>query len=80
MSDAPQRREADQQAIVGSSPLLQATQGAEEAIGFMGERGLKFAYVVDADRRLKGYVNLKDLKGKTGWVDEYLIPAATVIR
>ena len=61
-------------------PLLQATQSVEEATGFMGERGLRFAYVVDADRQLKGYVNLKDLKGKTGWVDEFVEPAAAAIQ
>jgi len=60
-------------------PLLQATQNAEEAIGFMSERGLRFAYVIDADRTLKGYVRLRDLKGKTGWVDEFVEPAATAI-
>lgn len=61
-------------------PLLQATQSVEEATGFMGERGLRFAYVIDADRQLKGYVNLKDLKGKTGWVDEFVEPAAAAIQ
>jgi osmoprotectant transport system ATP-binding protein len=61
-------------------PLLQATQSVEEATGFMGERGLRFAYVVDADRQLKGYVDLKDLKGKTGWVDEFVEPAAAAIQ
>jgi osmoprotectant transport system ATP-binding protein len=60
-------------------PLLQATQSAEEAVGFMNERGLRFAYVIDADRTLKGYVRFKDLKGKTGWVDEFVEPAATAI-
>jgi len=60
-------------------PLLQATQNAEEAIGFMSERGLRFAYVIDADRTLKGYVRLRDLKGKTGWVDEFVEPSATAI-
>jgi len=60
-------------------PLLQATQNLEEAVGFMSERGLRFAYVTDADRTLKGYVRLRDLKGKTGWVDEFVEPAATAI-
>jgi len=60
-------------------PLLQATQNAEEAIGFMSERGLRFAYVIEADRTLKGYVRLRDLKGKTGWVDEFVEPSATAI-
>jgi osmoprotectant transport system ATP-binding protein len=60
-------------------PLLQATQNVEEAVGFMSERGLRFAYVIDADRTLKGYVRLRDLKGETGWVDEFVEPAATAI-
>jgi osmoprotectant transport system ATP-binding protein len=60
-------------------PLLQTTQNLEEAVGFMSERGLRFAYVTDADRTLKGYVRLRDLKGKTGWVDEFVEPAATAI-
>ncbi|MBU0702640.1 MAG: ABC transporter ATP-binding protein [Chloroflexi bacterium] len=60
-------------------PLLQATQNVEQAVGFMQEQGIKFAYVIDADRTLKGYVRLKDLKGKTGWVDEFVEPAATAI-
>ena len=46
----------------------------------MAEQDLKFVYVVDADRTLKGYVRLRDLKGKTGWVDEFLEPAATAIQ
>jgi len=60
-------------------PLLQTTQSAEEAVRFMDERGLRFSYVVDADRRLEGYVRLRDLRGKTGWVDEFVEPAATSI-
>jgi CBS domain-containing protein len=60
-------------------PLLQATQGVEQAVSFMDERGLRFAYVVDADRRLRGYVRARDLQGKTGWVDEFVEPAATAI-
>ena len=60
-------------------PLLQATQDVEQAVGFMLEQGIRFAYVVDADRMLKGYVRRRDLKGKTGWVDEFLEPAATTI-
>jgi len=60
--------------------LLQATQSVEQAVGFMHEQGRKFLYVIDADRTLKGYVRLRDLKGKTGWVDEFVEPAATAIR
>jgi osmoprotectant transport system ATP-binding protein len=59
--------------------LLQATLSAEEALNMMEKEGKRFLYVVDADRRLKGYVNRKDLRGKTGWVDEYAEPVATVI-
>jgi Mg/Co/Ni transporter MgtE len=51
----------------------------EQAVGFMHEQGLKFVYVIDADRTLRGYARLRDLKGKTGWVDEFVEPAATTI-
>jgi osmoprotectant transport system ATP-binding protein len=60
-------------------PLLRATQSVEEALGYMREKVLRFVYVVDADQRLKGYVNKKDLAGKKGWVDEFTEPAATMI-
>jgi len=60
-------------------PLLRATQSVEEALGYMREKDLRFVYVVDADQRLKGYVNKKDLAGKKGWVDEFTEPAATMI-
>ncbi len=60
-------------------PLLQATQSAEQALSFMREQERRFLYVTDADRTLKGYVRLRDLKGKSGWVEEYLEPAATSI-
>ncbi len=60
-------------------PLLQATQSVEQAVGLMGEQGLQFMYVIDADRTLKGYARLKDLRGQTGWVDEFVEPAATAI-
>ena len=66
--------------VMDSRPLLlQTTQSAEEAVGLMREQGLRFIYVVDADRRLRGYVSLKNLKGKTGWVDEFVKPAAAAI-
>jgi len=60
-------------------PLLRATQGTEEALSYMRDKGLKFVYVVDADQRLKGYVNIKDLAGKKCWVDEVTEQAATKI-
>jgi len=60
-------------------PLLQATQSAEQAVGLMGEQDLQFMYVIDADRTLKGYARLRDLQGQTGWVDEFVEPAATAI-
>ncbi|MBN1316823.1 MAG: ATP-binding cassette domain-containing protein, partial [Anaerolineales bacterium] len=61
-------------------PLLQATQSAEEALNYLTEHDMRFIYIVDADRRLKGYVGRKDLRGKSGWVDEYVEPAATTIQ
>jgi len=61
-------------------PLLQTTQEVEQAVGFMTKKKISFAYVVDATQTLKGYVRVKDLKGKTGWVEEFLEPAATVIQ
>lgn len=61
-------------------PLLRATQSVEEARKFMREKDLYFTYVVDADRRLEGYVNRRDLRDKTGWVEEYLEPAAVTIQ
>lgn len=60
--------------------LIQTTQSVEEATNLMSEIDLRFAYVVDADRRLKGYVRSRDMKGKTGWVDELVEPAAAAIR
>ena len=60
-------------------PLLQASRGVEEAVGFMREKDLHFVYVVDAEQRLKGYVNIKDLSGKKGWVDEFTEPAAAKV-
>ncbi len=60
-------------------PLLQTTQNVEQAVGFMAEQGIRFAYVVDAAQTLKGYVRVRDLKGKTGWVEEFLEPAATTV-
>jgi osmoprotectant transport system ATP-binding protein len=61
-------------------PLLQSTQSTEEAIVFMREKSLKFAYVVDAYKQLIGYVGFEDLKGKTGWVEESVEPSAAVIQ
>jgi len=57
--------------------LLQSTQSVEEALQVMDEEGQDYAYVVDSDRRLQGYVSRKDLKEKSGWIDEYTTTAAT---
>lgn len=61
-------------------PLLQTTQDVEQAVGFMTKKKIRFAYVVDAAQTLKGYVRVRDLKGKTGWVEEFLEPAAIAIQ
>jgi osmoprotectant transport system ATP-binding protein len=67
--------------VMDSRPqLLQATQSADEAWKYMTDKKIRFSYVVDADRRLKGYVARRDLRGKSGWVDEYVEPAATAIQ
>ena len=60
-------------------PLLQPTKTVEEALGFLREKSLRFAYVAEADGTLKGYINAKDLRGKTGWVEEFVEPVATAI-
>lgn len=66
--------------VMNARPLLlQTTQTVEQAEGFMDEQGMRFAYVVDAAQMLIGYVRVRDLKGKTGWVEEFVEPAATAI-
>ncbi len=60
-------------------PLLQTTQDIKQAIGVMQENEIRFAYVVDAAKTLKGYVRMRDLKGKSGWVEEVLEPVAASI-
>ncbi|MBU2611236.1 MAG: ABC transporter ATP-binding protein [Chloroflexi bacterium] len=69
-----------EEAMNAHPPLLQATQNVEQAVGFMVEQGIRSAYVVDAAQTLKGYVRVRDLKGKTGWVGEFVEPAATTIQ
>lgn len=61
-------------------PLLQTTQNVDQAVGFMSEQGIRFAYVVDAAQTLKGYVRVRDLKNKTGWIEEYVESAAIAIQ
>ena len=66
--------------VMNARPLLlQTTQTVEQAVGFMDEQGMRFAYVVDAANTLIGYVRVRDLKRKTGWVEEFVEPAATAI-
>ena len=66
--------------VMNTRPLLlQTTQTVEQAVGFMDEQGMRFAYVVDAANTLIGYVRVRDLKRKTGWVEEFVEPAATAI-
>lgn len=59
--------------------LLQTTQDVQQAAEFMKENGMRFAYVVDAAQVLHGYVRLRDLKGKSGWVEELMEPVASTI-
>jgi osmoprotectant transport system ATP-binding protein len=60
--------------------LIESTQSVEETKGLMSERNLRFVYVVDSDRRLRGYIRLKDIRDKTGWVDDLIEPAAASIQ
>lgn len=61
-------------------PLIFDTQAVREARQLMQERSLDYVYVVSADRRLKGYVNARDLEGQQGWVDAFLTPVAVSIQ
>jgi osmoprotectant transport system ATP-binding protein len=60
-------------------PLLQTTQRVEDALVFMRERDLSSIFVTDADMCLKGYVTRRDLRGKTGWVDEFVEPVDSAV-
>ena len=61
-------------------PLVFDTQTVREVGEFMHEQSLDYAYVIGADRSLKGYVNARDLEGQQGWVDAFLTPAAVSIQ
>ncbi len=66
--------------VMDKHPLLiQTTHSVEETINLMSERNLRFVYIVDSDRRLKGYVRYKDIKDKTGWVDDMIEPVAATL-
>lgn len=60
-------------------PLLQTTTRVEEALAFMREHDLSSVFVIDADMRLKGYVTRRDLREKTGWVDEFIEPVDSAV-
>jgi osmoprotectant transport system ATP-binding protein len=53
-------------------PLLLATRPAEDALAFMRERDIGSIFVVDAEKRLKGSVIRRDLRGKSGQVSEFI--------
>jgi osmoprotectant transport system ATP-binding protein len=55
-------------------PLLQASQSVEEAFAFMREGELLSIYVTDTEKRLKGYVTRRDLRDKSGQVQEFFTP------
>ena len=59
--------------------LLRSTQEVAEALQTLKEHDVSYAYVTDSDRKLLGYVDRKDLKGKSGWIDEYVNKAAAVL-
>lgn len=53
-------------------PLLLTTQPVDEALAFMREHDLGLTFVIDPERRLKGYVIRRDLRNKSGTVEEYV--------
>jgi osmoprotectant transport system ATP-binding protein len=61
-------------------PLVTDTQSVREVKQFMEQEGLEYVYTVGPDRRFKGYVDVKDLEGEDGWVDELVKPAAVSIQ
>lgn len=61
-------------------PLVTDTQTVREAKQFMEERGLDYVYTIGADRNLKGYLDITNLEGEEGWVDELVKPAAVSIQ
>jgi osmoprotectant transport system ATP-binding protein len=63
-----------EQVMDSQPPLLRASQSAEEALAFMREGELVSIYVTDTDNHLKGYVTRRDLRGKTGKVEDFLTP------
>ncbi len=60
--------------------LVLDTQTVREARRFMDEKGLEYVYATGADRKLKGYLDITDLEGEEGWVDEFVKPAAVSIQ
>ncbi len=59
--------------IMDSDPtLLLNTQPAEIALAFMREREVTSLFVTDSDKRLKGSVIRRDLRGKNGTVGQYI--------
>jgi osmoprotectant transport system ATP-binding protein len=55
------------------------TQRAAEALEILEGSEYESLYVIGADRRLKGYVRRKDLRGKEGWVDQFVNPVAVTV-
>jgi osmoprotectant transport system ATP-binding protein len=66
--------------VMDKHPLLvKNTQSVEEAINIMREKKTRFSYVVDGDMHLMGYIDIRDIKGKSGWVDDFIEPSAAAI-
>jgi osmoprotectant transport system ATP-binding protein len=67
-------------------PLVTGEQRAEDILRMMREQELRSIYVVDENKRLKGYVTRRSLRDKTGQIDDFLqpseiaIPLATTLR
>jgi osmoprotectant transport system ATP-binding protein len=61
-------------------PLLTTKQSAEEALEIMRKQDLRSIYVVDEERKLRGYVTRRLLSDKSGLVDEFIQPYQIVIQ
>ncbi|MEJ2011325.1 MAG: ABC transporter ATP-binding protein [Anaerolineales bacterium] len=65
--------------MIDRPKLAEDTQDVSQALQLMKESEYESIYVIGADRVLKGYVTEKHIKGKEGWVGQYLQPVAVKI-
>lgn len=61
-------------------PLITTKQTTEEALEMMRKQDLRSIYVVDEERKLRGYVTHRLLSDKKGMVDDFIQPYQIVIQ